>query len=85
MPPKTPKVVATAATAFVSDDETSLADIARLLKSQGDQLVAITVQMAKVDKIEAEVKDLITLIVALRDENKDLKAQVVEKDKVIPR
>ena len=85
MPPKTPKVVATAATAFVSDDETSLADIARLLKYQGDQLVAITVQMAKVDKIEAEVKDLRTLIVALRDENKDLKAQVVEKDKVIPR
>ena len=81
MPPS--KTKGAAAAAAVIDDEPSLSDIARLLKSQSEQLAAITVQMAKVYKIETEVKDLRTLIVALRDENKDLKAQVVEKDKVI--
>jgi len=78
-----PSKKGTAAPASVSDDETSLSDIARLLKSQSEQLATLTVQIAKVDKIEAEVKDLRTLIVALRDENKELKAIVVEKDKVI--
>jgi len=72
------------------EDDTSLADIARLLKSQAEQLTAqaeqltaLTSQMVKVDKIETEVGNLKTLIVALRDENKELKAQITEKDKVI--
>jgi hypothetical protein len=64
-------------------DEPSLSDIARLLKSNSDQLAALTTQMAKVDKIEEEVKDLRVLIIALRDENKALNNQVKEKDKII--
>jgi len=78
------------ATAAASDDEFSLSDIARLLKSQTEQLASqaeqlaiITNQMTKVEKIETEVKDLRTLIVSLRDENKALNQQVREKDKVI--
>jgi len=74
----------------VAEEEPSLADIARLLRSQGDQLrsqgeqlAAITVTIAKVDKIESEVKDLKVLMVALREENKELKQQIKEKDRVI--
>jgi len=67
----------------INCDEPSLADVVRLLKSHGEQLSAITTQVNKVDKIEAEVHDLKILIGSLRDENKDLRAQVKEKDKVI--
>jgi hypothetical protein len=66
-----------------AEDDISLSDIAKLLRSNTEQLAVITTQMAKVDKIESEVKDLKTMLVALREENKDLKAQVKEKDKVI--
>jgi len=67
----------------VSEDETSLADIARLLKSQAEHLAALTTRMDKVDKIETDVDNLRTLIVSLREENKELKLQVKEKDKKI--
>ena len=67
----------------VNEDEPSLSDIVKLLKSQGDQLATITTQMSKVDKIESEVRDLKTLIVALKDENKQLSEQLKAKDKVI--
>ena len=70
-------------TRTVNEDEPSLSDIMKLLKSQGDQLAAITAQVSKVDKIESEVKDLKTLIVALKDENKQLNEQLKVKDKVI--
>jgi hypothetical protein len=81
MPPS--KATKAAALASDSMDEPSLSDIARLLKSNSDQLAALTTQMAKVDKIEEEVKDLRVLIIALRDENKALNNQVKEKDKII--
>jgi len=81
MPPS--KAAKAAALASDSMDEPSLSDIARLLKSNSDQLAALTTQMAKVDKIEEEVKDLRVLIIALRDENKALNNQVKEKDKII--
>jgi len=74
----------------VAEDDPSLNDIVHLLKAQAEQLKAqaeqltvINIQLTKVDKIEAEVKDLKTLIVSLRDENKELKGQLKEKDKVI--
>ena len=67
----------------VSEDDTSLADIARLIKSQGEQLAALSIKMDKVDKIESDVNNLRTLIVALREENKELKSQVKEKDRKI--
>ena len=74
-------------TSIQSDEDASLADICRMLKHQGEQqslqgeqLAKITTQMSKVDLIEAEVKDLKTLIVSLRDENKELKAEVKQKD-----
>jgi hypothetical protein len=67
----------------INCDETSLADIARLLKAQSEQMAVLTTQIGKIDKIESEVRDLKTLIVSLKDENKDLRAQVKEKDKVI--
>jgi len=77
-------------TATPGDEEFSLSDIARLLKTQGEhlaaqgeQLAAISTKIQKVDKIEEEVKDLRTLIVSLRDENKSLHQLVKEKDKVI--
>ena len=77
-------------TAASGDEEFSLSDIARLLKTQGEhlaaqgeQLAAISTKIQKVDKIEEEVKDLRTLIVSLRDENKSLHQLVKEKDKVI--
>jgi uncharacterized protein YoxC len=70
-----------------SDEDASLADICRMLKQQGEQqllqgeqLAKITCQMSKVDLIEAEVKDLKTLMVSLREENKELKADVKQKD-----
>jgi len=65
------------------EDKTSLANIARLLKSQAEQLTALSARMAKVDKIETDVDNLRTLIVALLDENKELKIQVKEKEKKI--
>ena len=40
-------------------------------------------QMCKVDRIEAEVKDLKTLMVSLKEEVKELREQVKVKDKVI--
>jgi hypothetical protein len=80
-----------------SEDDTSLADIARLIKSQGEQIAALSTKMEsqgeqmaalstkmdKVDKIESDVSNLRTLIVALREENKELKSQVKEKDRKI--
>ena len=69
--------------ATVTEKEPSLSDVMRFLKSQSEQLATISSQMAKVDKIETEVKDLKTLMVALREENKELKLQVKEKDQVI--
>jgi len=67
----------------VTDEDPSLSDVMRFLKAQSEQLAAMSVQLTKVDKIEAEVKDLKTLMVALREENKELKQQVKEKDLVI--
>ncbi len=70
-----------------SDDDVSLADICRMLKQQGEQqllqgeqLANITCKMSKVDLTEHEVKDLKTLIVSLREENKELRAEVKQKD-----
>jgi uncharacterized protein YoxC len=66
-----------------SEDEPSLTDVVRLLKIQADKLESISLQVNKVDKIEAEVKDLKTLMVSLKEENKELREQVKIKDKVI--
>ncbi len=77
------KKTTTAPNSVMTSEEPSLADIVSLLKSNQSQLEVISTQMTKVDKIEAEVRDLRTLIVSLRDENKELRAQVKEKDKTI--
>jgi uncharacterized protein YoxC len=70
-------------TTNISEDEPSLSDIVRLLKAQGEQLTTLNTQMCKVDKIESEVKDLKTLMISLKEENKELREQVKAKDKVI--
>jgi hypothetical protein len=66
-----------------SDDEPSLSDIVKILKSQGEQLAAISAQTAKVEKLESDMCDLKIHIVALREENKELKGQLKEKDKLL--
>jgi len=63
-----------------SSDNASLADILRMLKSQADKLSSIDIKLNKVDVIESEVKDLKTLIVSLRDENKELRSEIKLKD-----
>ena len=68
-----------AATA-VAEEEPSNADIFRLLKSQSEQLSALTSKMEKVDQIESEVKSIRTLMVSLTEENKELRSALKEKD-----
>ena len=70
-------------TTVTADDEPSLADIVKILKTQGEQLAAISAQTANVDKLESELSDLKVHIVALREENKELKTQLKEKDKLL--
>ena len=72
-----PKKAAASAT---TDQEPTNADIFRLLKSQSDQLATLTTKMDKVDQIENEVKNIKTLVVSLRDENKELRTALKEKD-----
>ncbi len=67
-----------------------MSDIFKLLKTQSEQLVAqteqlaaVTASMKKVDLIEAEVKNIKTLVVALTEENKDLRAALKLKDEQI--
>ena len=66
-----------------TEEEVSLSDLMKLIKSQGEQLTSINEKVSKVDKIEDEVRDLKTLIVSLRDENKMLRSELKEKDKQI--
>jgi len=70
----------TTAAAAAADEEPSNADIFKLLKSQSEQLATLSAKMDKVDHIESEVKNIKTLVVSLRDENKELRAAIKEKD-----
>ena len=73
--------------AIISEDEASLADLCRLLKGQADQLskqaeqlANISTQVQKVDLIESDVKNIRTLVMLLKEENKELRALIKQKD-----
>ena len=67
-------------TTVVEDSDVSLADILRMLKSTDEKLSSMNVKLNKVETIESEVKDLKTLIVSLKDENKELRSEMKLKD-----
>jgi hypothetical protein len=71
----------------VCEEEASLADLCRLLKGQADQLskqaeqlANISTQVQKVDVIESDIKNIRTLVVSLKEENKELRAMIKQKD-----
>jgi len=71
----------------VADEEPTMADIFRLLKTQTEQLSTLNTKVCqieadvkKVEQIETEVKNIKTLVVSLTQENKDLRAALKLKD-----
>jgi predicted nuclease with TOPRIM domain len=63
-----------------ADEEPSLADLWRLLKSQGEQLASICAKVNQMDQIETEVRNVKTIVESLREENKSLRAALKLKD-----
>jgi uncharacterized protein YoxC len=79
MPPKAKSVV--------PEEEPTLSDLFKLLKSQSDSLANLTsdvnsikVEVKKVDAIDSEVKSVKTLVLALTEENKELRSALKQKD-----
>jgi uncharacterized protein YoxC len=78
MPPK--KIV-------VNEEEPTLGDLFKLMKSQSEQLTkldndvsSIKVEVKKVESIESDIKSIRTLVESLTNENKELRTAMKEKD-----
>jgi len=81
MPPKSNK------TTPVAEEEPSIADLFKLIKTQTEQLAVQSEQLTslekgvkKVDGIESEIKNLKTLVISLTEENKELRTAIKQKD-----
>ena len=59
----------------------TLADLIKLMKNQGNQLAAITTKISTIQHIESKVSNIKTLVVPLKEENKELHIALQEKDK----
>ena len=68
------------ATVPVPEEEPTLTDLFKLMKNHGEQLATITSKMASIEQIETEVQNVKTLVVSLKEENKELRAALKEKD-----
>jgi uncharacterized protein YoxC len=70
-----------------TEEEPTLGDLFKLLKSQSEQLTkldsdvsTIKVEVKKVDTIESDIKNIRTLVESLTVENKELRTALKEKD-----
>jgi len=73
-----------------AEEEPTLGDLLKLLKQQSEQLTSLNTKMTKIeedvqkmDQIDNEVKNIKTLVVSLREENKELRAALKLKDEQI--
>jgi archaellum component FlaC len=63
-----------------TEEEPTLGDILKVLKSQSEQLTTMTQKMSQIDAIDNEVKAIKTLVVSLREENKELRSELKKKE-----
>ena len=71
----------------LTEEEPTIADLFKLMKGPSDQLTSITskitrmeADLKKMETIESEMQNIKTLVVSLRDENKELKSALKQKD-----
>ena len=73
MPPKSNRNAGT-------EEEPTLSDLFKLLTTLNNKVSSIEEEVKKVQSIEQEVRSIKTLVTALTDENKELKAAIKQKD-----